>query len=263
MAATQSTGAFDLAAAAVANRRGQGRFVIACDHASNFIPDEFGGLGLDAAERERHIAWDPGALPVARILSSLLDAPLVESRVSRLVCDCNRAPDAPDLVPTTSETTAIPGNAGLDPARLAARVAIAHAPFHDLLDEVIRARLSASRETWLVSVHSFTPVYRGIWRPWEIGIVHDDDQRLSRPLIEALKRREPGFKVGNNQPYSPEDRVYYTLERHARARNLPCAMIEIRNDEIAGSAGQRRYGQMLAEMLAGIVLDVRQEASVA
>lgn len=240
--------------ATVTNGKGRGRLVIACDHASNHIPAEFGMLGLAPAELDRHIAWDPGAAPVARMMSSLLDAPLVESGISRLVCDCNRAPDAPDLIAEESESTLVPGNRGLDAAERARRAALAHAPFHAALARVIEARLAARQETWLVTVHSFTPVYRGSWRPWEIGIVHDEDERLSMPLIEALRRREPALKVGRNQPYSPADRVYYTLERHARARGLPCAMIEIRNDEIASSAGQRRFGQMLAEILGSVDL---------
>jgi predicted N-formylglutamate amidohydrolase len=191
------------------------------------------------------------------MISSLLDAPLVESRISRLVCDCNRALDAPDLVAAESETTPVPGNRDLDEATRRRRIEIAHAPFHEALDEVIRTRLACGRETWLLTVHSFTPVYRGQWRPWEIGIVHDDDERLATPLVEGLRRREPGLKIGRNQPYAPSDGVYYTVERHARPHGLPCAMIEIRNDDIATTAGQRRYGQMLAEITGSIGLAAR------
>jgi predicted N-formylglutamate amidohydrolase len=249
-----------LQAVTVSNRAGRGRLVIACDHASNAIPEEFGTLGLDAGELERHIAWDPGALPVARIMSSLLDAPLVESGISRLVADCNRPLDAPDLIPEISETTAVAANTGLTQAQRAARVAIAHAPFHDALEDVIEERLRRGMETWVVSVHSFTPVYKGFWRPWEVGIIHDEDTRIADQLIADLRTREPGLIVGRNQPYSPEDRVYYTLERHARARGLACAMIEIRNDEIATTTDQRRWGDLLAQVLSGVVIENEREA---
>jgi len=235
---------------------GASPYVFVCDHASNFIPAGYGTLGLDAAELTRHIAWDPGALPVARELSSALDATLIHSGISRLVIDCNRPVDAPDLFWTVSETTVIPGNQKLDEAARAERIALAYTPFHEAIDRVVRQRLAAGRETWLVSIHSFTPRYKGVVRPWHVGIIHDADERLSAPLITQLAQIKT-ITVGDNEPYSPADRVYFTLEKHARSRGLPCAMIEIRNDEISGEAGQR----MWVERLTGIFRSLRPEPS--
>ena len=236
--------------AAIINRGGRSPYVLVCDHASNTLPSAYGSLGLSVADLTRHIAWDPGAAPVARLMSTALDAPLVESCVSRLVIDCNRPLDAPDLIPAISETTVIPGNCDLSEEARAARIALAYDPFHAAIEDVVAERLAAGRETRLVSVHSFNPVYKGVQRPWHIGIIHDDDRRLAAPLIAALQSLD-GIVVGVNEPYSPADRVYFTLERHARSRGLPCAMIEIRNDEIPAEAGQRKW----AELLAGIFAD--------
>ncbi|RVD47917.1 N-formylglutamate amidohydrolase, partial [Mesorhizobium sp. M7A.F.Ca.ET.027.03.2.1] len=161
---------------------------------------------------------------------------------------------APDLVPPVSETTAIPGNAGLSESERAARVALSWQPFHATIEQIVDDRLARGQATRLVSVHSFTPVYKGRNRPWHIGIIHDEDRRLAAPLISALKRLA-GVTVGVNEPYSPADRVYFTLERHARSRGLLCAMIEIRNDEIAGETGQRKW----ADLLTGIFLDLEPE----
>lgn len=232
----------------VSRADGEGGFVIVCEHASNHVPEEFGTLGLSPSDMTRHIAWDPGALGVARGLSELLDSPLVESRVSRLVIDCNRPLDAADLVPELSETTDIPGNRGLDAAARARRVALSHAPFHAALDDLVEKRLAAHGRCAIVTVHSFTPVYRGVSRPWEIGVIHDSDERLSYPLISMLKSLG-GLTVGDNQPYAPSDRVYYTLERHARGRDLPCVMIEIRNDEIATTEAEGHWARVLAPLL--------------
>ena len=151
-------------------------------------------------------------------MAAALDAVLVQSCVSRLVIDCNRPLDAPDLIPAVSETTEIPGNRNLGADERARRIALAHAPFHEAIDDVVAERLKAGRQTRIVSVHSFTPIYKGVRRPWHIGIIHDDDRRLAEPLIEALKAMS--VTVGVNEPYSPADRVYYTLERHARSRGL-------------------------------------------
>lgn len=237
----------------VTNPDGRGRFLFTCDHASNFLPAEYGTLGLPRSELSRHIAWDPGALAVARHLADALDCALVETCISRLVLDCNRPLDAPDLISPISETTVVPGNDKLPAAEREARIARCWRPFHELVDAIVEDRVAAGRETWLISVHSFTPVYKGADRPWQIGIIHDDDQRLSMPLMTALEARGD-IVVGDNEPYSPADRVYFTLEKHARSRGLPCAMIEIRNDEIRDEAGQEKWGEMLVRILGDIRL---------
>lgn len=242
----------------VTSRDGRSPYVILCDHASNHLPASYGTLGLDAGQMLRHIAWDPGALPVASRLAAALDATLVESCVSRLAIDCNRPLGAHDLIPEVSETTAIPGNAGLDVAQREARVALSWRPFHAAIEDVVSERLRQGRETRLVSIHSFTPVYKGFSRPWHIGIIHDEDARLAAPMIAALQSLN-GVTVGVNEPYSPEDRVYFTLEHHGRSRGLSCAMIEIRNDEILAEDGQRKW----ADLLTGIFADLAPEAGEA
>ncbi len=244
----------------VTNRAGASPFVLVCDHASNWLPPAYGTLGLAEADMLRHIAWDPGAQPVALKMSGLLDAALVEAGVSRLAIDCNRPLDAPGLIPEISETTLIPGNAALDERQKAERIALSWKPFHDTIESLVDERKAAGRETWLVSVHSFTPVYNGVSRPWEIGIVHDSDERLSAPLLAGLEAAGD-LAVGDNEPYSPADDVYFTLERHARSRGLPCAMIEIRNNEIADEAGQTRWAQLLAGLLGAIRLPEAEQAS--
>jgi predicted N-formylglutamate amidohydrolase len=229
----------------VTNPEGGGAYVFTCDHASNVLPPEYGTLGLSKSDLSRHIAWDPGALPVAQRLAAALDAPLIETRISRLVLDCNRPLDAPDLIPDVSETTAIPGNHGISLQERKRRIAQCWRPFHGAVDAVIERRLKRGQETRLVSIHSFTPTYKGVARPWQIGVIHDEDTRLASPLAVALSDIE-GLTVGLNEPYAPGDRVYFTLEQHARRRGLPCVMIEIRNDEIRDETGQRRWAGLLA-----------------
>jgi predicted N-formylglutamate amidohydrolase len=235
----------------ITNRNGRSPIVLICDHASNFIPKRFGDLGLGKRELESHIAWDPGALPVARRLAKALDATLIESRFSRLLVDCNRPLDAPDLICQVSEATAVPGNADLSLQDRQARVALSWQPFHEAVEQLIKDRLLQDRETTLVSIHSFTPVYKGVKRPWHIGILHDEDRSIADPMIAALKTSD-SIVIGDNEPYSPADRVYFTLERHGRSRGLCCAMIEIRNDEIGDEAGQERWAGLLAPILAGL-----------
>lgn len=247
MAGSRGGGASSGKPVRITNRKGASPFLLVCDHASNHVPADYGSLGLDVDQLSRHIAWDPGASAVCHHIAQALDAALVESQISRLVIDCNRPLDAPDVIAGVSETTAIPGNARISPEERRHRIALAYDPYHAAVEELVSERVSAKAATWLVAVHSFNPVYAGISRPWQIGIVHDGDERLSRPLIAALKAAG-GLAVGDNQPYSPADRVYFTLERHARPRGLPCVMIEIRNDEIASDAGQRAWAARLSRI---------------
>jgi predicted N-formylglutamate amidohydrolase len=244
------------------NAGGAGPFVIVCDHASNRMPPGYGSLGLAPDALLSHIAWDPGALPVSRRLSRMLDAPLLWPDVSRLIVDCNRDPDAPDLIAAESEGRRIPGNRDVGEGERIRRLGAVHVPYHHAIDACLARRGDAGRMTGLVAVHSFTPVYLGRQRPWQIGIVFDDDRRLADPMVRALKA-DPALSVGVNEPYSPADRVYYTCTRHARARGLPTVMIEIRNDQIADEEGQDAWADRLGAILASLAPVVRGAADAA
>jgi predicted N-formylglutamate amidohydrolase len=247
----------------VENPDGAGPFVIVCDHASRRLPSEYGSLGASDENLVSHIAWDPGALPVSRSLSAMLDAPLLWPDVSRLIVDCNRDPDAPDLIVAESEGRAVPGNRDLDASERLRRLALAHDPYHRAIERCLDGRRAAGRPSALVAVHSFTPVYGGRSRPWQVGIVFDDDRRLADALVARLAA-DPALTVGVNQPYSPADRVYYTVTRHARPRGLPAVMIEIRNDVIADEAGQAAWADRLGAILAsrtGIVSEAADAVS--
>ncbi|QND53941.1 N-formylglutamate amidohydrolase [Phyllobacterium sp. 628] len=233
----------------VTNPDGRSPFVILCDHASNHIPAPYGRLGLQPDDLQKHIAWDPGALGVSQVMSTLLDAPLVESRVSRLIIDCNRPLQAPDLIPSTSELTVVPANVDLNDQEKQRRIAISHQPYHASIEELAKHRADKGLPTPIyVAVHSFTPVYRGVARPWHIGIIHDDYDQVAAPLIAGLQALNQ-FCVGINEPYSPADRVYYTLERHASAHGLPAVMIEIRNDLITKPKEEKAWAGILSAIL--------------
>jgi predicted N-formylglutamate amidohydrolase len=231
------------------NANGRSPFVLACDHASNRIPEAYADLGLTLVQRLMHIAWDPGALAVALQLAELLDAPLIHSTVSRLVIDCNRDTDAVDLCTTISERTEIPGNAGLSEEERGRRIADFHAPFHTTIDALLDQRAAAEQETVFVTIHSFTPVYKDLHRPWPIGLIHGTDERFTAALRDALLADDPTLNVGWNEPYSALNGVTYTLEHHGDGRGLPSTMIEIRHNEILEPAGVALWASRLARCL--------------
>ncbi|SDB69314.1 N-formylglutamate amidohydrolase [Belnapia rosea] len=221
------------AAVTTLNPEGSSPFVLLCEHASNHIPEPYKGLGLGTADLARHIAWDIGAAALARQLSARLDAPLFLSGYSRLLIDCNRPLGSPTSIPVLSEATEIPGNRDLPAAEVAARQDRYFRPFHAAVAACLDAR--RGRPTIVIGVHSFTPVYLGIARPWQAGLLYADAVALGRGMIEALAG--PGLTIGDNEPYRIEPEHDYTVPVHGDARGLPAALIEVRQDLLADETG--------------------------
>lgn len=230
------------------NETGNGELILVCEHATNFVPVEYAGLGLEDLARNSHIAWDPGAWQVAEMLSAEFDAPLIAPGVSRLVYDCNRPTQAESAVPQISETYTIPGNIGLSDAMRRARAAQFYLPYRNTLISVIEAALAEGRRPAIVTVHSFTPVYKEERRTLDLGVLHDDDDRLANALLDAMSKKDD-LTVRRNEPYGPEHGVTYTLAEHALPRRLLNVMIEIRNDLIAEPGDQQAMAQRLADHL--------------
>ncbi|WP_305987753.1 N-formylglutamate amidohydrolase [Roseibium sp. MMSF_3544] len=242
-------------AVAVENADGAGAFVFVCDHASNYFPPPYDhSLGVSETEKSAHISWDPGALGVAKGLSERLDSPLVFATISRLIIDCNREEDRIDLIPSLSETTEIAGNRDLPETERSFRLDLVHRPFHKAIDKVIGERQERGLPTAVVSIHSYTPVYKGESRPWEIGLISDRDRRLADPIIAKLQERGD-LTVGDNEPYAPSDGVYYTIRRHGEEQQLPCLMVEIRNNEITTEEEEAHWADLLAPLLASAVTE--------
>ena len=225
--------------------------VIACDHASNFVPADI-ELGVPESEFGRHIAYDIGAAAVTRGLAARLNAPAILTNFSRLIIDPNRGRSDPTLVMRLSDGAVVPGNARIDEAGKQARIARFYAPFDAAIDEAVAAAEATGRPPVILTMHSFTPYWRGIARPWQVGILYDRDERFARPLIAALEADPAGLTVGDNQPYGgglPGD----TIDRHATARGLPNALVEIRQDLIAGAAGQEEWAERFARILRPLI----------
>jgi predicted N-formylglutamate amidohydrolase len=237
----------------VLNPEGRSNVVLICEHASCFIPTEFGDLGLDDAARQSHIAWDPGALDVAQGLAKRFDAKLVTSNVSRLIYDCNRPPSARDAMSPRSDGIEIPANANLNDAQRQNRIATYYDPFRDTLSSAI----AATPDPVTVTVHSFTPVFNGTPRSVEIGILHDTDARLADAMMQVAPHHT-NANVKINAPYGPEDGVTHTLREHAITAGHLNVMLEIRNDLIETSAQQEAMVDCLTGWLSDAltVLDV-------
>ena len=230
----------------------EGGLILVCDHAENRMPAAYRGLGLPALELARHIAWDPGAAALTRALANRLKAPAVLSTFSRLLIDANRGEDDPTLIMRLSDGAIVPGNAHVDAVERERRIARFHAPYHAAIDAAIDRAMAGGTVPALFSVHSFTPVWRGVKRPWHAGVLWDMDPRFAVPLIVAL-REDPALVVGDNEPYAGA-LANDTMNRHATRRGLAHALIEVRQDLIADAVGIEAW----ADRLAGIVARLNQ-----
>ena len=230
--------------------------MLTCDHASHAVPESLGNLRLASRDLERHIGWDIGAAEVTRRLAERFDAPAVFSGYSRLVIDCNRKLGSETSILEVSDSTVIPGNLGLETAEAARRAEALFAPYHQAIASVLERIRRAGSTPIFAAIHSFTPRLNGCARPWHIGVLWDQDPRVARPLIEAL-RANPGLVVGDNEPYSARDHFDFSQEFHASSAGIPSALVEIRDDLIRDRAGIALHADMLGEALAGVVANLR------
>ncbi len=223
----------------------EGGILVIADHASNHVPEGI-DLGIPAELMNQHIAIDIGVAAVAQRMIAPGTAAWLAG-VSRLVCDLNRDIGMPGMFPEVSDGYEIPGNRIGDEGR-AARVEAYFDPYHAALEKL----LAESPPALIVSLHSFTPGLATCDkpRPWEIGILYNEDDRAARlaiPLLEA-----EGLTVGDQQPYSGRI-LNASMNRHAEAHGRPYLSIEIRQDQIADEAGQALWAERMTRLCSAVV----------
>jgi predicted N-formylglutamate amidohydrolase len=229
------------------NSGAAGRALLVCDHASAVIPRALLGLGLPIEALTRHIAVDIGAAALTKSLAVRLSTPALLAGYSRLVVDCNRAPDAPDAFTVDGDGHRVIGNEQLDAAARQARLTAIHEPYHACLGDTLES-VESRGAVAVIAIHSFTPVLRRRARPWVAGVLYGDDRRLAGPLLSALRAAQLGG-IGDNEPYSGRVPGAYTVHRHAAARGRLHVSLEIRQDELFTPAGIQRWAEALAAAL--------------
>jgi predicted N-formylglutamate amidohydrolase len=234
------------------NDRGRARVLLVADHASPFFPAGMNQLGLADWVLERHVAWDIGSDKLTRFLADELDAQAVLAGFSRLIVDPNRKLDDPTAFIEVSDGIAIPGNLDLDDEQKALRVQSFFRPYHEAVTARLERLSAGAAVPALISVHTCTPVFARIVRPWHIGVMWDRDPRIAVPLMEHL-RREDGVCIGDNEPYSGRHPHDFTIDYHAEPGGLPHVGIEVRQDLVSDEAGARRWASVLAGALRPIL----------
>lgn len=225
--------------------------IFLCDHASNFIPERYQHLGLDADQLNRHIAFDIGAAGTTLALANHFGATAVLSRFSRLLIDPNRGPDDPTLFMRIADGAVVPGNRFLDDKEMRLRMDTFYEPYHRAVAGEVERVAARGVSPVVISVHSFTEAWKGVPRPWQVGILWDKDGRIAKPLISAL-RADTNLVVGDNEPYSGELEGD-TMWRHGTVRGIAHALIEVRQDLVRTDDGQRAWAERLVPAIASAV----------
>jgi predicted N-formylglutamate amidohydrolase len=249
MAKIMDNEAFDIMMGAAGNP-----LILLCDHATNRLPPEYGSLGLEQSQFERHIAYDIGARDVTLGLAKRLHGTAVMSRFSRLLIDPNRGMDDPTLIMRLSDGAVVPGNRLVDAAERQRRIERFHRPYHNAISGEIGRVRAEGLTPFLVSIHSFTPAWKGRARPWHVGILWDRDEAIARALIAGFEA-QGDLVVGDNEPYHGALEGD-TLNTHGTAAGLPHALIEIRQDLIAAKSGVDEW----VERVAIVVEPIMKEA---
>ena len=232
----------------IVNENGQSNIVLLCEHASNFIPKAYAGLGLSDADLARHIAWDLGAAKLTRALAHTLDAPAFLGTYSRLLIDLNRPPHVESSSALISEDTEIPGNRDLDDQERQRRIATIFDPFHARVAFHMKAKLDQAQPVRLVSIHSFTKVFRGEVRPWHAGVLFDQTHAAAF-CDHVLKRlaANPSINVGANVPYQVSRDDDYALYVHGGDLGVAAILIEVRQDLLEDERGITEWTHRLID----------------
>jgi predicted N-formylglutamate amidohydrolase len=152
-------------------------------------------------------------LGVARDLARRLEAPLVSATISRLLVDLNRSPHNPAVFSQITRR--------LPPPAREALLARFHRPYW----QRIRAALDRARVPVLhVSVHSFTPRWRGDVRSFGVGLLYDPSRAAERAraieLQGALRQVAPWLRVRRNAPYRGDSDGLTTAMRRERPEEV-------------------------------------------
>lgn len=231
--------------------RARGPVVLLCEHAFRRLPPGVRAAPADRAPLADHWGWDPGAWALTRELSRRLDAPAIGGRWSRLWLDLNRHVADPTLVLREAGGVELSFNRDLDAAEIRHRVDTVHAPYHEAADRLVRAARLDGRRPLVLAVHSFTPVWDGRPRAFELGVLFDRHERAARALMRGLAAG--GARVRANRPYSGRHGMMYAADRHGEHHRLVNLELEINQGLFREPGAAARWGATVADALAAIV----------
>jgi len=198
--------------------------VITCEHASVRMPRPWSWSPSDLWLVGTHWSYDPGADEITRELAHAFGCPAVLTRFTRMLVDPNRRTDSPTLFRDVAEGRPVQMNTRVDEAERELRLRRLYTPFHRAVDHVLDAEPFAL----VLSIHTFTPVYEGIRREMELGVIFDEDQGLAVEVAGRLARTIRDVRL--NEPYTGRNGGMYSARVHALRQGIRALEIEVRQD---------------------------------
>ncbi|MEQ8713875.1 MAG: N-formylglutamate amidohydrolase [Cyclobacteriaceae bacterium] len=182
-------------------------YLVTCEHGGNQVPAAYSqAFAMAEADLSSHRGYDPGALSVARALSRALNSKLCYSETTRLLIDLNRSLNNPEVWSEYSR--------GLPADEI---MATYYFPYRNEVESMISELIASHGRVIHLSIHSFTPVWKGEKRTTDMGILFDDDRAgetaYARRWIRTLNKHLNGFQTDLNKPYLGKDDGFTTYLR--------------------------------------------------
>ena len=172
--------------------------IVTCEHGGNRVPARYTKL-FAPYERDvnSHRGYDPGALEIARAVSSALGAPFLYSTTTRLLVELNRSANHHGLFSKVTRK--------LNDDEREWLIQNYYMPYQNRVEKAIGDLYGGNRRVLHLSVHSFAPVLKGERRNADIGLLYDPrramEKKFCRRWREVLREEWPQYKVRMNYPY--------------------------------------------------------------
>jgi len=194
--------------------------LVSCEHASNRLPE---GMATPDGLLDLHIAWDPGALPIAERLALMFEAPLHAGEYSRLVVDLNRTVGNSRLIRRVSDGHKIPFNQRLDAEETRRRIERFYLPYRNAVSDGVARIIEERGRCVHLCIHTYTPTFGGKVRGNDIGLLYDPYRHPEAPLVHELRNAlvdRTGLVVWLNRPYqgTADGILPHIREQHAGER---------------------------------------------
>ncbi len=223
-----------------------GPFVFCCEHAGKAMI-EVTPTASDRALLDDHWGSDIGAGTVTESLARQMDSVGILGLISRLWIDLNRVESSDTLIVEACGGIPVSFNQALGAEERRDRITRHHTSYHQALDDLITQRVTLG-PTRLVSIHSFTPVWEGVPREMEIGVLFAEDTPAVRAITDAL--RGEGFVTALNAPYSGlSGNLIYSAMLHGGRAQIPYLEFEIRQDLIRTAESAEEVATRIARAL--------------
>ncbi|MDO6737839.1 N-formylglutamate amidohydrolase [Wenyingzhuangia sp. 2_MG-2023] len=173
------------------------KLILSCEHGGNKIPLAYDSLfQKHETVLKTHRGYDPGALDLHNFLKPLAYFHK-SNEVSRLLIELNRSLHHPALFSEYSKC--------LTKEQKQLLIQQYYVIYRDKIAQQIACQSQCHQKILHLSVHTFTPIFKGVTRKCDIGLLYDPSKTIEKniaiQLKAALKKRAPELNVRFNYPY--------------------------------------------------------------